>query len=654
MLFIKRGNERSFKARLASFKVNYKYSGARWIVPSLLLLFVLTGSYIYYNTNVLNTFRTKNERRDNKAMFERTYSRYKNYPQPRLVSVHVNADLYPRDIRCDFRGTFILTNKHHLAIDTFHVRTLPHIKINKISFSHPVALVDGSENFGYYIYKCLKPFNPGDTITFEFDLTYRERGFNRWGHSTNLVYNGTYLQGEFLPSFGYHESEEIQDKKDRKKEGLPGKIYESSDIRDSTRYNDNYLSQNADRISYEAVISTEPDQIAITCGTLVKEWTGNGRRYFHYKMNKPVWNFFPFLSARYEVYREIHNGLTIEIYHHKSHGYNVRKMAEAMKKTVDYCNAHFSPYQYEVLRIVEFPRYTSSAQSYAGTIPFSESLGFILKDDEQRDVDLPFFITAHEVAHQWWGHQIMAADVKGKTLLVESLAEYTAFMVMLNEYGEDKASRFLKYEIDRYMLSRAGEKKKEPPLYLVDDQQYLSYQKGCLAFYNLMDFLGEDSLNHALSRFIHKYHHQDAPYPTSLDLLAYLRKAMPDSIQYLIKDWFETITLYDNRVDSAYYTKPPDGRFLVNMLTTSRKYQADSLGKQELLPLSDWIEVGVFAKNLKNEDTLIYLKKVQLKVPQNAFRLKVDQEPSAVGIDPMYKQIDRNLYDNRKVIKKKT
>jgi aminopeptidase N len=371
-------------------------------------------------------------------------------------------------------------------------------------------------------------------------------------------------------------------------------------------------------------------------------------------MNKPVWNFFPFLSARYEVYREIHNGLTIEIYHHKSHGYNVRKMAEAMKKTVDYCNAHFSPYQYEVLRIVEFPRYTSSAQSYAGTIPFSESLGFILKDDEQRDVDLPFFITAHEVAHQWWGHQIMAADVKGKTLLVESLAEYTAFMVMLNEYGEDKASRFLKYEIDRYMLSRAGEKKKEPPLYLVDDQQYLSYQKGCLAFYNLMDFLGEDSLNHALSRFIHKYHHQDAPYPTSLDLLAYLRKAMPDSIQYLIKDWFETITLYDNRVDSAYYTKTPDGRFLVNMLTTSRKYQADSLGKQEPLPLSDWIEVGVFAKNLKNEDTLIYLKKVQLKVPQNAFRLTVDQEPSAVGIDPMYKQIDRNLYDNRKVIKKKT
>lgn len=651
ILLIKRGNELGIRSRIANMKLDWKKSQARFIIPAAILTFILIGSYIYYNTNILHTYRNKKERRAFKKEYELTYSKYKDYQQPRITGVKLEADLYPEDLKFEIRGTFELTNKNNVPIDTIHLRTSPRITINQVEFSIPTELVHSSKEHGYYMYKTVSSIKPGDDFKLKFDYTFEEKGFSHWGRSTALVDNGSFIHAQYLPSFGYDESQELRDKKDRKKAELPEKEYEAADVTDTSAYNDVYISANADRISYEAVISTHPDQIAITCGTKVKEWYENGRRYSRYKMTQPIWNFYPFLSAEYEVYQEDYNGLNLSIYYHKGHDYNIKKMVNGIKKTVDYCNRHFNKYQHDTIRIVEFPRYGSFAQSFAGTIPFSESIGFIMDVDTKRDIDVPFFVTAHEVAHQWWGHQICAADVKGKTMLVESLAEYTALMVMLEEYGEAQAARFIKYELDRYMLMRAAEKKKEPPLYLVDDEHYLSYQKGCLAFYNIQDHISEDSLSAALSRFIKDYQYRDAPYPTSIDLIKYVREAVPDTLQYLVTDWFETITLYSNRADSVQYKELENGKYLVEINTTSKKYQADSLGKQEPLELNDWLEVGVYSNFNSKEDSLIYLKKMLVTDKNNKFEVVVDNRPSKAGIDPLNKQIDRNLHDNTKAAK---
>ena len=49
------------------------------------------------------------------------------------------------------------------------------------------------------------------------------------------------------------------------------------------------------RAGYEAIVSTSHDQIAVTPGYLEREWEQNGRRYFHYKMDEPIWPFVSFL-----------------------------------------------------------------------------------------------------------------------------------------------------------------------------------------------------------------------------------------------------------------------------------------------------------------------------------------------------------------------
>ena len=58
--------------------------------------------------------------------------------------------------------------------------------------------------------------------------------------------------------------------------------------------------------------------------------------------------------------------------------------------------------------------------------------------------------------------------------------------------------RFMRYELDRYLLGRSTEQKKELPLARVENQDYIHYRKGSLVMYALADYIGEENLNRAL------------------------------------------------------------------------------------------------------------------------------------------------------------
>jgi ABC-2 type transport system permease protein len=109
-----------------------------------------------------------------------------------------------------------------------------------------------------------------------------------------------------------------------------------------------------------------------------------------------------------------------------------------------------------------------------------------------------FYVVAHEMGHQWWAHQVMGADMQGSTLLSETMSQYSALMVMEEEYGRDQMRKFLKLESDRYQRSRGSEDLKEVPMLEVENQGYIHYNKGSVVLYCLRDFVGEDSLEQSL------------------------------------------------------------------------------------------------------------------------------------------------------------
>ncbi|MDQ3606799.1 MAG: hypothetical protein M3418_11535, partial [Gemmatimonadota bacterium] len=414
-----------------------------------------------------------------------------------------------------------------------------------------------------------------------------------------------------------------------------------------------YISKDADWIDFEAVVSTSPDQIALAPGYLQREWTERGRRYFHYRMDAPILNFYAFLSARYVVERDQWQApdgreVAIEIYHHPGHEYNVQRMIDAVKKSLDYFTREFGPYQHRQVRILEFPRYASFAQSFPNTIPYSESIGFIARLDDETDVDFPFYVTAHEVAHQWWAHQVIGADVQGATLLSETLSQYAALMVMEKEYGRQQIGKFLRYEMDRYFAGRSTERKKEPTLLLDEGQGYVHYRKGSVAMYALRDYIGEERLNAAIRGFLDEYRFAGPPYPTSLDFYRHLQAVTPDSLRYVLRDLFETITIYDNRARAATARRLPDGRWEVVLTVEAGKLRADSLGNERPIQMRDLVDLGVFGPAEKGEKlgAPLYMAKHRIANGRSRIRLIVPSEPARAGIDPLHKLIDRLPDDN--------
>ncbi len=650
LLMMKRGSEIDFRSRFIKMRRLWKSGMGRLIIPVALLLFVVCGGFIYYNTNVLNTYRSPKAERHLSGDYEKKYRKYLNQIQPRITAIDVNVDLYPYERSCHLKGTYVIKNKSTQPIDSVIVTLPVQAEINELQFSGTSKKVLEDKDQGFYIYYLSTPLAAGDSTVLSFNVNYTAKGFPNDGGSTMVVYNGTFINNDLMPQIGYSEGGELTDDDRRKEEGLPKKLFRMNPINDTAAYQNTYLTSDADWIRYNAVVSTAADQIAISPGYLQKEWMQNGRRYFHYKMDVPIWNFVSFLSARYEVLRDKYNDVNIEIYYHKGHEYDIKRMVKGIKKTLEYCNANFSQYQHKQVRIIEFPRYRLFAQSFPNTIPYSEGIGFIMDVDKESDIDMAFYVTSHEVGHQWWGHQVCGANVQGATMMVESMAQYTALMVMEHEYGSAHMEKFLKYELDRYLRGRSQERKRELPIMLNENQQYIHYQKGSLVFYALKDYIGEANLNKALSEFVKQYAFKDGPYPTSIDFLKYIKEVTPDSMQYIIKDLFETITLYNNKTGEVSYSKTPDGQYKVSLDVECKKARADSIGYEKETPLHDWIDVGVYTKGYGEDDSLIYITKKLITKEKQHFDIWVKQKPTKAGIDPLHKLIDRDTEDNLKKI----
>jgi aminopeptidase N len=195
---------------------------------------------------------------------------------------------------------------------------------------------------------------------------------------------------------------------------------------------------------------------------------------------------------------------------------------------------------------VEFPRYRTFAQSLPGIIPFSEAIGFVMDIDDEKDVDMAFYITAHEVAHQWWGLQLEAANVQGQNMILETLAQYSAMMVLKEKCPDEKIQQFLKLQLDEYQKANLKLKRDEAPLALVENESHIYYNKGAINMYELQKHIGEENVNLALRNFLKDWHSFNNPkkpkrYSTTLDLIQYFREVTPDSVQYVITDLFEHV-----------------------------------------------------------------------------------------------------------------
>jgi len=649
VVLARRGTETGAKLRLRLMKQRFpqaaKFAGLSVIAAAA------TGSWFYYNAHVLNHYETNQQGRDRAAEYERRYKKYEKLAQPKIIAVDVAVDIFPETRSFAATGHYTLVNRRERPIDEIHV-TEGKESVDSIRFDHAFHIKLSDKKYFYEIYALDQPLMPGETMRMDFKVSRNTKGFTDGGERPELAYNGTFFDRDYFPLLGYSQQMELDDPVRRKEEKL-GELEEMAPRGDPYYSNVNLFSPDSDWVTFHCVVSTSPDQIAIAPGYLKRDWTENSRHYFEYDMGETrVANFFSFLSGRFAVKRDKWKNVNLEIYYNPGHEYNLDKMMESAKSGLDYYEKNFSPFQFAQYRVLEYPRYRTFAQSFPNTVPFSEGIGFIERLKDGDDIDLLYFVNAHELAHQWWGHQLIGSMTQGSNMMSESLAEYSALKVMEKKYGEENIRKFLRYELDRYLRGRAGETRHEPPLALVQREPYVWYQKGALVLYALSDYIGEDKLNAALRGFLENNRYAQGPFPDTRGFVDAVRFATPPDLQYMVSDMFESIVLYENKAVSAVAAREGDKKYKVTLVVDTAKKKSDGSGNETAMPLNDVIDVGVFS-GTKEHLKRLYLAKHRFSIDHSTVEVEVNEKPTFAGIDPYNKLIDRNPEDNLIAVEQK-
>jgi hypothetical protein len=665
-----RGNNNTFRSRLQAFRSRWNRTTSTAMII-LCIIWLGSGAFIYYNVSQLNKYSTSDEGKERSANYEKKYKKYERIPQPKVTDVLLHADIFPQERAVNMKVQLKVKNKTNRTIDSLHLLSG--------DGQHYQLLYNGSElqpvytevrprpkltlvynrpdTGGYRIFRLPASLLPGDTAVLEIRTRVSNPGFVNNGLTREIVYNGTFTN-EGIPSIGYNADLELSSDEDRKKYNLPEKQDEQPPHRDPYGESTMLFNDDADLVSFECFVSTTPDQIAIAPGYIQREWTENGRRYFHYKQDSKSDYFFNIVSARYSILKDKWVSpegkvINLEIYYHKEHNYNLDRMMSAMKDGLRYYQKNFGPYQYRQVRILEFPRYAAFAQSFPNTIPYSEDFGWYADFSDPNDYDYFYYVTLHELAHQWWGHQVVPNYTRGSNLVSESLAEYSALMVAKEKYGHDNVQRFLRYDLDGYLRGRAGESKKEN-VFINCNRSYQWYQKGSLILYALQDYIGEDKLNAQIKAFRDSFALKETPpFAGSYDLYAFIEKAVPDSLRYFLEDSWLKIALYENRILKATAKQLKGDEYEVSLTVRARKMYADEKGNEsEANNTNDYIDIGIFTdeKTEKNGRKLtqpLYLQKHRLKNGDHVVKIRVKGKPVKAGIDPYNQLIDRIPEDNK-------
>lgn len=648
-LMWRRGTETRLMPRLKRLPKRM-VSGAGALGLSGVLVTIGTGAFLYDQMNVQNTYRNSDANELRLANYEKEYLQYETIKAPSISDVTLRVDLFPEERRMEASGSYQLINDTGAPVETLHVRlTDQSTKLLDVDVSG-ATLERDDETYQHRIFRFDTPLGVGEEATLTFTSQRWHNAFTTNGYGTRLVENGTFLNNsEFAPQLGMNRSGLLQDRATRRKYGLEPEL-RLPELEDESAREKNYVG-NADWVNADITISTSADQVPIAPGTRVSDEVRGDRRIARFQSSNPILAFFSIQSAEYEIAMREADGVELQVFYDAQHPYNVDRMLDAMESSLGYYRANFGPYQFDHARIIEFPGYASFAQAFAGTMPWSENLGFIANLADPDEIDYVTYIAAHEFGHQYWAHQLISAEMQGGTMLVETLAQYSALMVMKEIYGEDQMRRFLKYELDNYLAARGGEALEELPLERVENQPYIHYRKGSVAMYLLQDRLGEDRVNAMLADLLDRFRFQSQPYASSSDLVeGFYSLARNQEERDLVRDLLQRITIYDLEAEEAQVRELEDGRFETTITIAATKFYADGEGVETEADLNDQIEIGLFTDRPGGEafasENVIMMERRPISSGEQQITVITDRRPEYVGIDPYNKYVDRNSDDN--------
>jgi ABC-type multidrug transport system permease subunit len=252
------------------------------------------------------------------------------------------------------------------------------------------------------------------------------------------------------------------------------------------------------------------------------------------------------------------NGTTL--FYSPVHTYNIEEMSSTLDAARRWYSEWFLPYPWRELKLSEFPGMAGYAQGFGTNITFSESIGFLTKNDAKTDAT--FLVTAHEAAHQWWGNILTPANGPNAEFLSEGMSHFSTLLLFEKVKGPRGRMEFAKGIEVRYGDRRRVDD--ERPMYDIDGKresdETVMYDRGGWVFWMLYDFMGHDRALAGVQHFIRTWS-ESRDHPALQDFVAAMRPYAANSSEYdaFVKQWFEDRALPEYRITEARKVKRGSG-----------------------------------------------------------------------------------------------
>jgi len=604
------------------------------------LVFMGAGSLVIYNTTIVNEYDTVSDQLDFRENYERQFKQYESLERPITTSRKTEVDIYPKESSYAVKANYILKNKSDKPLSQIFITE--RIALKNVAIEN-ATLIQQDAAFGIYLFEFKKALQPNDSVRFTYELEKTLKGYDE---DNTIVENGSYItHRNFEPVLGYGTGLEIRNKAERQKRGLTKRVV-------TQELAAHIVSEDVknEKIRFETIVSTSKDQTAISSGTLLKEWSKNDRNYYHYKSANKIMPIVGYFSANYETQKTVHKGISIEQYYDANHNFNIDQIESSIKATLDYCQENFGTYNFEHVRIAEVPSHWSfGGFAHAGVISMVEDRLYLSDVSNSETFNLVAKRTIHEVAHQWWGHTLLAKPVAGGSLFVEGFAKYTEAVILEKLYGKKALYELSDNARRRYFSGRAFSGATEPPVYMVTGQNYIAYGKAYTVLMGLRDLIGEKQVNHVLKTLTNKYRAINKLEINSIEFLDEIYRATPNEHHTLIDDWFKKVITYDLAIEESSYKELSDGTYEVSVNLNAKRFETLNNGEARQIEIDEPIKIGIFTlhpSNVKDDNSILYYESNQINKEISEIKLIVKEKPVYVSIDPFGTRTDENLTNN--------
>jgi aminopeptidase N len=364
-------------------------------------------------------------------------------------------------------------------------------------------------------------------------------------------------------------------------------------------------------------IVTAPDHYQVISNGLKIEETNlaDNKRLTHWKQSIPIATWLYVLGAAdFAVqYVDEFDGKSIETWVFKQdRDAGFYDFAEPTKQVLEFYSDNVGPFSYEKLANIQ-SNSVSGGMEAASAILYSDSS---VKGDRNlrwRNVVI------HEIAHQWFGNAVTEYDWDD-IWLSEGFATYFTLLFIEHQYGRDAFVEGLKSSqksVDAFY-------EKNPKYTIVHDNlkdmkdvtTSQIYQKGSWILHMLRGVVGTETFWEGIQSYYKQYKDLNV---TTNDFKRVMEEASGKDLTVFFEQWLYKPGIL--KLAGSWKYDKQKGEILIHL----NQVQTD--GGMFEMPLEIGIDFG---------NKPLQLELIQIKEKSNSFKLKVEEEPKNIVLDPNY------------------